>query len=110
MAAPGRASPGPSSAGEMMVSADTVKGQGAGRRSLVCEWVAAQLGHPVRFGLPTMRQPKCRRELIAPGQGWTSASLGGRLVFASRNFPCAGTQRDDAGFGGRGAANGCAGV
>ncbi len=64
-----------------------VKGQDAGRRSLVCEWVAAQLA--TRFGLPIADHALAEvpAELIVPGQGLDLRKLGAGIVFASRELP-----------------------
>lgn len=64
-----------------------VKGWGAGRRSLVCEWVAAQLA--TRFGLPIADYALAEvpAELIVPGQGLDLSQLGAGIVFASRELP-----------------------
>ncbi len=64
-----------------------VKGQDAGRRSLVCEWVAAQLA--TQSGLPIADYvlAEVPAALIAPGQGLDLSQLGAGVVFASRAFP-----------------------
>lgn len=64
-----------------------VKGQVAGRRSLVCEWVAAQLA--TSFGLPIADYALAEvpAELIIPGQKPDLSQLGAGIVFASRELP-----------------------
>lgn len=64
-----------------------VKGFGAGRRSLVCEWVAAQLA--TRFDLPIADYALAEvpAELIVPGQTPNLKDLGCGMVFASRELP-----------------------
>lgn len=64
-----------------------VKGAGAGRRSLVCEWVSAQLASV--FGLPVAGYALAEvpEQLIASNVRPDLADLGAGLVFASRKLP-----------------------
>lgn len=63
------------------------KGFGAGRRSLVCEWVAAQLA--TAFGLPVADYALAEvpAELVAASAHPEIADLGAGIVFASRELP-----------------------
>ncbi|WP_312781741.1 HipA family kinase [Acidovorax temperans] len=64
-----------------------VKGAGAGRRSLICEWVAAHLA--TAFGLPIADYvlAEVPTELITMGVRPDIRELGTGLVFASRLLP-----------------------
>lgn len=63
-----------------------VKGAGAGRRSLICEWVAAQLASA--FGLPVAGYALAEvpEQLVAIKVRPDIADLGAGLVFASRRL------------------------
>ncbi|MDQ1815026.1 hypothetical protein RBA41_17140 [Massilia sp. CCM 9210] len=64
-----------------------VKGKGAGRRSQICEWVAAQLA--TGFGLPIAEYAlaEVAIELIEAGVFPNISQLGSGIVFASRELP-----------------------
>ncbi|NMG49001.1 hypothetical protein GO613_12915 [Azoarcus communis] len=64
-----------------------VKGRGAGRRSLICEWVAAQLA--TAFGLPIAEYALAQvpDELIEAQVFPEACDLGSGIVFASREMP-----------------------
>ena len=64
-----------------------VKGRGAGRRSLICEWVAAQLA--TAFGLPIAEYALAEvpTELVAAQLFHEINDLGSGIVFASRELP-----------------------
>lgn len=64
-----------------------VKGIGAGRRSQICEWVAAQLA--TAFGLPIAEYALAEVpvELVEAQVFPEIADLGGGIVFASRELP-----------------------
>lgn len=64
-----------------------VKGIGAGRRSQVCEWVAAQLA--TAFGLPIAEYvlAEVPPELVALKAFPDISELGAGIVFASRQLP-----------------------
>ena len=64
-----------------------VKGAGAGRRSLICEWVAGQLA--TEFGLPIAGYALAEvpSALVSHGGRADIRDLGAGLVFASRLLP-----------------------
>jgi hypothetical protein len=64
-----------------------VKGAGAGRRSLICEWVAAHLA--TAFGLPMADYAMAQVpvELVSFGVRADIREFGAGLVFASRRLP-----------------------
>jgi hypothetical protein len=64
-----------------------VKGAGAGRRSLICEWVAAHLA--TAFGLPIADYALAEvpEALVSFGVRPDIRDLGAGLVFASRRLP-----------------------
>lgn len=64
-----------------------VKGRGAGARSLICEWIASQIG--ARLGLPIapFELVEVPQELLAIAMRDDSAELGAGMAFASRKLP-----------------------
>ena len=64
-----------------------VKGWSAGYRSLICEWVAAQLASTFGLPVPDYRLAEVPEELVAPGGSPDLNDLGSGIVFASQNLP-----------------------
>jgi hypothetical protein len=64
-----------------------VKGRGAGRRSLICEWIAGQLGQ--RLGLPIapFEIVDVSQELLSIAMGDDLSELGAGKAFGSRKIP-----------------------
>lgn len=64
-----------------------VKGRGAGRRSLICEWVAGQLGR--RLGLPIAHFEivQVPQELLSIAMRDDLVELGAGKAFGSRKVP-----------------------
>ena len=64
-----------------------VKGRGAGTCSMICEWIAGQLGR--RLGLPIapFEMVEVRAELIAIATRVDMADLGAGLAFGSQKLP-----------------------
>jgi hypothetical protein len=63
-----------------------VKGRGAGTRSLICEWIAGQLGRRLRLPIAPFEIVEVRSELLDVTTRTDIADLGAGLAFGSRKL------------------------
>lgn len=61
-----------------------VKGNGAGRRALICEWIAGQLGKRLGLPIPDFKQAVIPEELVTLSARGDIAELGAGTGFASQ--------------------------
>lgn len=61
-----------------------VKGNGAGRRALICEWIAGQLGKRLGLPIPDFKQAVIPKELVTLSARDDIAELGAGIGFASQ--------------------------
>src|SRR5437867_2161059 len=61
-----------------------VKGNGAGRRALICEWMAGHLGRRLGLPIPEFKQAVIARELITLSARDDISDLGAGTGFASQ--------------------------
>lgn len=64
-----------------------VKGRGAGTRSLMCEWIAGQLGRRLDLPIAPFEIVEVRPELLAIATRTDIAELGAGLAFGSQKMP-----------------------
>ena len=62
-----------------------VKGSGAGRRALVCEWVASRLALELDLPVPPIDQVRVERQLVAYSAREDLGDLGAGVWFGSRS-------------------------